>query len=444
MAILNHKVETLKTHEGATAKHISPELQLRRSVMNCLLFEKGFYESGVEIAERIKQLIPQVDAKKCYEIACSAREDAGLRHVPLLILREMCRLRTHRRYVSRGLQRVIKRPDQMTDFLALYWDTNEGKRTLPHKVKDGLARVFTKFNEYQLRKHAHSDRKVKLRDVLFLSHAKPIDEKQATVWKRLVDNELKPIDTWETMLSAGQDKKETFHKLMIEEKLGALAYVRNLRNMVDAGCSVGIMIDYADRVDVSKVFPWQFIAAATYAPSREVSLEKMFRRAIANQPKLPGKTVFLIDHSGSMSDLLSAKGTMKYTDAACGVAMMLRELCDNVEIFTFSESVVYIPPRSGFALRDAIKISQPMGGTLMGQAITEVLAAHPDYDRLIVITDEQSSDRVPNPTYGRKNYMINVASNKNGVGYGPWTHLDGFSSHVLTWMHEQEKIEQTL
>ena len=38
------------------------------------------------------------------------------------------------------------------------------------------------------------------------------------------------------------------------------------------------------------------------------------------------------------------------------------------------------------------------------------------YDRLIVITDEQSHDSVPAPR--GKGYVINVASNRNGVGYG--------------------------
>lgn len=41
------------THEGAVAKHITPEQQLRRSVLSCLLWEKEFYEDGQSIADRI-------------------------------------------------------------------------------------------------------------------------------------------------------------------------------------------------------------------------------------------------------------------------------------------------------------------------------------------------------------------------------------------------------
>ena len=59
------------------------------------------------------------------------------------------------------------------------------------------------------------------------------------------------------------------------------------------------------------------------------------------------------------------------------------------------------------------------------------------HDRLIVITDEQSHDAVPQPV-AKAAYMINVASNRNGVGYGRWTHIDGFSESVLRFIHEVE------
>jgi 60 kDa SS-A/Ro ribonucleoprotein len=60
MATQNRKVPTVRTHEGGTAQHLNPELQLRRSVMACMLWEDSFYESGIDIAERIKQLVPLV------------------------------------------------------------------------------------------------------------------------------------------------------------------------------------------------------------------------------------------------------------------------------------------------------------------------------------------------------------------------------------------------
>jgi 60 kDa SS-A/Ro ribonucleoprotein len=79
--------------------------------------------------------------------------------------------------------------------------------------------------------------------------------------------------------------------------------------------------------------------------------------------------------------------------------------------------------------------SQQHGGTYLSAAVGLVNKDIP-YDRLIVITDEQSADRVPDPK--GIGYMINVASNKNGVGYGRWTHVDGFSESVLRFIRETE------
>src|SRR6185369_5217561 len=111
MASLNVKTSLIQTHEGGIAKLISPELQLRRSVLSCMLFEGTFYESGQEIAQRISSLVPLVDPLKVSKLAVEARERMGLRHVPLLLLREMARLSPYKRYVSRTLSRVISRPD---------------------------------------------------------------------------------------------------------------------------------------------------------------------------------------------------------------------------------------------------------------------------------------------------------------------------------------------
>ena len=73
------------THEGAVAAVVSPEKQLRRSVMACMLWEDTFYESCEEIGKRIAALIPQVGFDKTATIAVEAREKMKLRHVPLLL-----------------------------------------------------------------------------------------------------------------------------------------------------------------------------------------------------------------------------------------------------------------------------------------------------------------------------------------------------------------------
>jgi len=37
--------------------------------------------------------------------------------------------------------------------------------------------------------------------------------------------------------------------------------------------------------------------------------------------------------------------------------------------------------------------------------------------------------------------MVNVASNRNGVGYGKWLHVDGWSDAVVRFISEHERAD---
>lgn len=421
------------THEGAPAYRLNPELELRRSVMACMLWENQFYESGETIATRIQSLIQKVKPEIVASIAIEAREKMKLRHVPLLIVREMARLKSHKHLVAATLNRVIQRPDELTEFLAIYW--NDKRQPISAQVKRGLAKAFTKFNEYSLAKY-NRDGAVKLKDVLFLSHSKPINEEQALVYKKLINNELQVPDTWEVSLSSGADKKETWERLLDENKLGALALLRNLRNMNEAKVSENKIIQALTSMKADRVLPFRFIAAARHAVSLEQYIETAMLKCLEGQQKISGKTVLLIDVSGSMDDSLSSKSDLLRLDAACGLAILLRDICEQVVIITFSERIVQVPARRGFSLRDAINNSQAHAGTYLGKAVYTIMSNKIEYDRLIVITDEQSNEPVPAPK--GKGYIINVASNKNGVGYGPWTHIDGWSESIVDYIRTFE------
>ena len=421
-----------RTHEGAPARTISPELQLRRSVLACLLWENQFYEDGVEIAGRIAELVPKVAAEKVAHLAVEAREQMKLRHTPLLLVREMARLKTHRALVSETLARVIQRADELAEFVAIYW--KDGRVPLSGQVKKGLAAAFPKFDEYQLAKYDCGG-PIKLRDVLFLCHAKPRDEAQAAVWKKLVSGGLEIPDTWEVALSAGADKREAWERLLRTRKLGALAILRNLRNMREAAVDETLVLEAISSMSTARVLPFRFLAAARYAPRWEEALEQAMLKCVAETEKLPGKTIVLVDVSGSMTAPLSGRSEMQRTDAAYGLAVLLREIAEKVAVYSFSDNLVEVPARRGFALRDAIDASQPHSSTQLGKAIEKL--EREKYDRLIVITDEQSHDRVPAPR--GNGYVINVASYKNGVGYGKWTHIDGWSESVIEYIRALEQ-----
>ena len=429
----------LRTHEGAPAAKIGPEQALRRSVLSCMLWEGEFYEDGVQIAGRIRELGPQVVAEKVASLAVEARERMKLRHAPLLLVREMARHASHRGLVAETLARVIQRADELAEFVAIYWA--QGRQPLSAQVKKGLAAAFSKFDEYALAKYDRAGA-VRLRDVLFLSHARPVDEAQAAVWKRLAENQLATPDTWEVALSAtgrdGESKREAWERLLGERKLGALALLRNLRNMQEAGVSEELVQSALEAMKTDRVLPFRFLAAARVAPQWEQALEgAMFRALEGRSARLPGHTVLLVDVSGSMEAAISHRSEMRRTDAAYGLAILLREIAEKVTIYTFSNDAKLVASRRGMALRDALDRSQPHGGTYLGKAIAQIEKdCRHVYDRMVVITDEQSHDQVPAPL-GR-GYVINVASNRNGVGYGEWMHIDGWSEAVVEFVAELE------
>ena len=423
----------VRTHEGAVAQKVDAKSELRRTVLTCLLWEDAFYEKGNDIAKRIAALAAE---SKPEVVAALARGKMQLRHAPLFLTRELARRKGVGPLVAETLEDVIQRADELGEFVALYW--KEKKQPLSAGVKRALARAFTKFDAYQLAKYDRESA-VKLRDVLFLCHAKPKDEAQATLWKKLVESTLEPPDTWEVALSAGKDKRENFERLLREGKLGGMAVLRNLRLMLASGVDPKLIRERLDK-GVARALPFRFVTAARHASKLEDALEKAMLKGIAGLEKLAGSTGLVVDVSGSMNYKLAKKGETTRMDAAAGLAILLREKGEDFMIATFSDACVELPARRGFALRDAIVGSQAHSGTYLKRALTQLHEKQEwrELERLIVITDEQSHDGILR-AWAPRSYVVNVAPYKHGVSYGNgWTHIDGWSERIVDYIAAAE------
>jgi 60 kDa SS-A/Ro ribonucleoprotein len=429
-----------KTHEGAVASRINATMELRRSVLSTMLFEDTFYEKGSSIAARIAELVPKVEPETVAALAVEAREQMYLRHVPLFLVRELARIKGTGTLVADTLTRVIQRPDELGEYLAMYWGAGKASGTtkrpepLSAGSKRGLARAFAKFNEYSLAKY-DQDGAVKLKDVLRLTHVKPSNTEQGALWKKVITRTLDTPDTWEVALSSGADKKETFERLLRDRKLGGLAFLRNLRNMIESKVDSALVRERFNG-NFDKVLPFRFIAAANHAATYADRINDAMLRACAGMEKLTGKTAVLVDISGSMDCAISGKSDLQRVDAAAALAVLVRELAEECRVFSFSTDLKEVQNYRGLPLADAIKNSQPHGGTEMGMSVRRACALD-KFDRVIVITDEQSRDNVSAPV-GTAGYVINVAGYKRGVGYGKWTHVDGWSEKILDFIRVVE------
>lgn len=427
------KTPPVFTHEGAKARSLSPLQELRRSALSALLFEKSFYESGQDHADRVASLVSVCAPADVSALAIECRNRMYLRHMPLFLARELARRKGLGSYVAAILEDVIQRPDELAEYLAIYW--KNGRQPVSAGSKRGLARAFRKFDAQTLSKYNRNGA-VKLRDVLRIVHAEPGSAEQAAVWKALIKDELPTADTWEVALSSGADKKETFERLLREKKLGGLAFLRNLRNMIQAKVDTSL-IEERFNGGFGKILPFRFVAALQHAPQFVRGLDYAMQKCLQELPMLPGTTGVLVDVSGSMESSLSSKSDMTRMDVAAGLAVLVSGLAERARIFTFSHVVVEVPPFGSLALVNTILESQAHGGTYLSEAVNAV--NQEKLDRLIVITDEQSGSRRPLPNPTARGYMINVAAYQNGVGYGPWVHIDGWSERVLDFIVEYEQ-----
>lgn len=418
-----NKKETLRTFEGGVASKITPIEELKRTTMACLLWEDNFYEDGESVADRIKRLIDNCNNDDVIELVRKVKFDMKLRHCPLYMI--ACLLKKGCKNLSGLITDVITRPDDMGELLSLFGSIKK----IPNQLKKGIAKAFPKFSEYQLAKW-NRDAKYKLVDIANLTH--PISNEAIS---KLIKGELATPNTWEVKISAcgnDKEKKKIAWELLIKEnELLDMAFLKNLRGIKEAGVNDDLIKQRIEKIDSKKLLPIDFIRCGDNNVEFESQIEKKFLSHF-EKPTFSGKTAFLVDVSGSMDG--------KPLDYASALAMIGREMFENVDIYTFSDEVVQVPARHGWGLKDAIDRSQRHWGTNMWQAISSL--TNKGYERLIVITDEQTygNNKVNGKVFG-KAYIINVATYQNGVGYNDgYIHINGFSDGVFDYLTEIEKF----
>ena len=451
-----HPLATATTYGGGKSTPTNAVEMLRRSVNSCLLFEDEFYESGENIADRIKKLTHSVPIAAALDVATEAK-NSGIRHAPLWVARHILNHPNIKNGAGQDLAAniasLIRRPDEIADFLALYW--RDGRTPISGTLKKALAASFNRFNEYQFAKY-NRDNKIKLKDVMSMVHPNPKDVAQADIFKRIMKDELAVPETWEVRLSSGEDKRTVFEDLIEKKKLGSLALIRNLRNMEQAGVPQLKVRQAIAEADFSKIFPFQVIQAAKQCPSYSDALETSLFRAISDLPKLDGTTVIVIDISGSMRGGMSDKSNMTRMDGALALASMVKARCEHSRVFvsagndsnrTHATKEIF-ENQFGLGKLDVAKYHREIGGggIFLVQTLNWIAKAIGDnpVNRVVVLTDEQDCDLHQKAVEAKKigvrsNWIMNVASSSSGIAYGDgWNHINGFSTNCAEFLVRSE------
>lgn len=371
--------ETLTNYEGAKAFALQPDAELYAAVATTLLND-AFYEGKEDRLQRVKMLIAQNEPEFVAKLAVYARENMRLRSIPLVLAGELSRAHSGDNLVRRTVRRVIQRADEITELLAYYQASGarEGPKKLNRlskQLQKGLADAFHKFDAYQFAKYNRKT-EVRLRDALFLAHPKPQNAAQEALFKQIANDTLPPAETWERKLSAaGQNAGQTPEEkavaareewvwLIENGKLGYMAALRNLRNMMKAGVPETMLAKVAARIGdpasvrKSKQLPFRFLAAYREIKQAEhpfagAFLEALEAAMIASADNIPGfgpetRVVIASDVSGSMGMPISPKSAIRNIDVGLVLSLLLNARCQNVTAGVFGADwmTVNLPKRA--------------------------------------------------------------------------------------------------
>ncbi|KGO87571.1 ribonucleoprotein [Flavobacterium rivuli WB 3.3-2 = DSM 21788] len=421
---LNRQKNVTVNHEGAKAYKMTPELELYAAVVTTGLNDT-FYESGNVRLERIKALIVQCDAQFVAKLAIYARKEMYLRSVPMVLLVELAKQAQGTAVVSKSVSNVIQRADEITELLSYYQVANQRTGTkklnsLSKQVQKGLAASFNNFDEYQFAKYNRAT-DVKLRDALFLVHPKAKDEAQQTIFNKIAANTLATPYTWETELSelgktrfenAEQKKRAVAAKwgeLIESKKVGYMALMRNLRNIVEAEVSaehIQMVCDYIANekaVMASKQLPFRFLAAYREIKTLQTGYTSAILSALEDAVMHSAKNikgfgfgtsvVIAADVSGSMQQPVSAKSKVQLYDIGLMLAMLLQSQCKNVVTGMFGDTwkIINMPQRNVLAnVLEFYRREGEVGYATNGyKVIDDLIVRKQKADKVMLFTDMQ-------------------------------------------------------
>jgi len=412
------------TYENAVAFTLTPEYELYAAVVTTGL-SASFYEKEIVRLERIKSLIRKCNPVFVAKLAVYTRNDMHMRSVPLVLVVELAKIYSGDSLVSKMIVNVIQRADEITELLAYYQLANERQEVkklhrLSKQVQKGLAQAFNRFDEYQFAKY-NKNTAVSLRDALFLVHPKAKDADQQVLFNKIATDTLATPYTWETELSQlGQtpfasetERKSAFalkwEELIMSNRLGYMATLRNLRNILEAGVSavaitkVCAYLGNAQAVAQSKQLPFRFLAAyreiqyvdSSFASMVLDALETAVAHSAQNIKGFDVNTSIVIacDVSGSMQQPISPKSKVLLYDIGLMMGMLLQSRCDNVVSGMFGDrwKILNLPKRSVLSNVNAFyRREGEVGYSTNGYLVIEdLISRRKVVDKVMMFTDVQ-------------------------------------------------------
>ncbi|MFI6871925.1 TROVE domain-containing protein [Streptomyces sp. NPDC050400] len=438
---------TTRTHQGGLGFERDPRSELFLLAVANFVSQQTFYEDGADRDDRFAALVRRLavtDPEWTAGLLGWLRGEGGMRTASLVGAAQYVKARLDAGVTAGPSNRqvvasVLRRPDEPGELLA-HWTQTYG-RAVPKPVKRGIADAVRRlYHGTALLKYDTASKAYRFGDVLNLVHPAPDPAKpwQGELFAYALDRRHAPDTavapascevlvahreltavpvaerravllapggarrlaaagmTWEALAGWLQGPMDRAAWEAVIPSMGAMALTRNLRNFDEAGVSdevaarVAAKISDPAEVARSRQLPFRYLAAYRHAPSLRwaYALETALGHSLANVPSLGGRSLILVDRSGSMWGPLSGRSQLNRADAAAvfGTALALRaERADLVQFGSGSTDVLY---RRGESVLKVLERFGDLGGTNTAEAVRRHYRGH---DRVLIVTDEQAA-----------------------------------------------------
>lgn len=466
---VNLPKENTVNRQGFKAYKVEDTLRLI-SMLNTLKLQPQFYRSENQTIKELEELIHNVAINESpYFVAqcivysrCVGEGMRSINHLAACILAPLIAgTDWSKRFYSLWDKKnqkggCIFRPDDMSEIKDAFSALN--KVVLTNAMKKGFATALENLDAYSILKY-----KKTVIDIANLVHPRinkclseiEVDSKSY----KAVDAVLKGLkvsaDTWEVaQVGAGQEvakavkegkltkekaeqvlkeaKSENWKSLMVDGKLGILAALRNIRNIlknatdqesIDLLCE---LVSDSTKILQGKIMPYQIDLAyetclnkfGSISNGRKIldSLQRGYLASVPNlKEALPGKNLVILDCSGSMNTHMIDQNTGNSMSSSClGKASLIAATiakATNADIILFgsrAQSVNYDFNENVFTIADRLKRNN-LGGTNLTTAFDLITRENRIYDRIFILSDNECNSYESNRN-AYKTYIKKVCS----------------------------------
>lgn len=417
------------------------------TMLNTLKLENQFYRSESETMRELKTLVDTCAKEDPYLVAqcivysrCVGEGMRSVNHLAASYLAPHCGgLYWAKRFYSLWNKKTqsggtVFRPDDMAEIIACFSALNKTKAT--NSMKKGFAAAIENMDAHQILKY-----KKALVDVINLVHPDPkkssalveVNGEKVNIIDAVIKGLSVSADTWEVAQSdAGQEvakavkegkidetkakeilkeaKAENWDGLLTEGKLGILAALRNIRNMMntvskgktfDTLCE---LLSNPDAIRQGKIMPYQIDLANEVvttefnnSEARKISqaLLRGYETAVPNLAEmLPGRNLVIVDMSGSMSaNVVDPVRKTKYVSSCLDKAALIGATiakATNADIIRFGSGAEYVNWNANsdvFSIAKGMK--KDMGMTSLSAAWDIAAKSGKKYDRVFILSDNE-------------------------------------------------------